>query len=69
MTDRDTLTRNWLEAERLAVGAELELAGFGQAAATPEYRDKAVRAAELRRAADDLFATLHAHLKNSEPLA
>jgi hypothetical protein len=67
MTDRDTLTRNWLEAERQAVAAEQDLQSFGQAAATPEYRDQAVRAADLRREADALFSRLHMHLRASPP--
>ena len=69
MTERDALTSNWLQAERRAVQAELALASHGQASNTPEYRDAAMQAAVLRRAADDLFSHLHAHLRNSDPAA
>ena len=69
MTDRDALTTEWLQAERRAVQAELALASHGQASNSPEYRDAAMRAADLRRAADDLFGRLHAHLRSSGPPA
>ena len=69
MTERDALTSNWLQAERRAVQAELALASHGQASNTPEYRDAALQATELRRVADDLFGHLHAHLRNSGPAA
>ncbi|MBK0394848.1 hypothetical protein [Ramlibacter algicola] len=67
MTDRDALTTDWLQAERRAIEAELTLASHGQASNSPEYRDAAMLATQLRRAADDLFTRLHAHLRDPRP--
>jgi hypothetical protein len=67
MNDHDALTTDWLQAERRAIEAELALASHGQASNSPEYRDAVMRAADLRRAADDLFGRLHAHLREARP--
>ena len=51
----DPLTDAWLEAERAAVRAELEVEKLGQATADPTTAELFLRAEALREEADRLF--------------